>query len=120
MIRFLNGFPEGVIAAVGEGRVTRADYDEVLIPKVKERLAHPGQIRLYYELGSQFAGIDADAVFEDFKVGMEYLARWERVAVVTDARWIQLALGAFRFLMPGKLRLFDTNHVAEAREWITA
>ena len=35
-------------------------------------------------LGADFAGIDADAVVEDFKIGMQHLTRWEKAAVVTD------------------------------------
>lgn len=118
MIRLLDGFPSSVIAVVCEGRVTRADYEEVLIPRVNEVLAREGKVRLYYEIGAAFSGIDSEAVFEDFKLGMEHLSRWERMAVVTDVRWIRMTLAAFRFLMPGRLRLFDTSDAAEAREWI--
>jgi hypothetical protein len=42
------------------------------------------------------------------------------MAVVTDVQWIRLAMGVFRFLMPGQLRIFGTNEAAEARRWISA
>jgi hypothetical protein len=42
----------------------------------------------------QFSGIDAGAVWEDFRVGMEHLSRWERMAVVTDVEWLRLARSA--------------------------
>jgi hypothetical protein len=90
----------------------------VLIPRVNEALGRHGKVRLYYEFSSSFTGIDAEAAWEDFKIGLEHLSRRERMAVVTDVRWVRLALGAFRFVMPGKLRLFDTNQTAEARAWI--
>ena len=93
-------------------------YEQVLIPRVSKALAAGGKIRLYYELGPAFSGIDAGAVWEDLKIGVEHLSRWERVAVVTDVRWIQHTLEAFRFLMPGRLRIFDTNRTDEARAWI--
>jgi hypothetical protein len=120
MIEILEGFPGGVVALSAKGRVTRADYAEVLIPKVREALAGHAKIRCYYELGADFSGIEPAAVWEDFKVGIEHLSRWERVAVVTDVEWIRLAVGAFRFLVPGEIRIFSTAEAAEARRWIAA
>ncbi|MGP0087900.1 MAG: STAS/SEC14 domain-containing protein [Steroidobacteraceae bacterium] len=61
MIEQLSTFPDNVLAFVGRGQVTRADYDAVLVPAVEKALAR-----------------------HDFKVGMERLTRWERIAVVTD------------------------------------
>lgn len=118
MIKMLDGFPEPIVALAGEGHVTKADYEQVLIPRLSKALAGGGKIRLYYELGPAFSGIDPGAVWEDLKIGVEHLSRWERVAVVTDVRWIRHTLEAFRFLMPGRLRIFDTSRTDEARAWI--
>ncbi|MGH8198916.1 MAG: STAS/SEC14 domain-containing protein [Steroidobacteraceae bacterium] len=120
MIKILDDFPESIVALIAQGQVTRKDYEEVLIPRVNAALGRHGKIRLYYELGTSFVGIDAEAVWEDMKVGLEHLSRWERVAVVTDVRWIRLTLGAFQFMLPGKVRLFDTGQTTEARAWIKA
>jgi len=120
MIKTLEGFPEPVIAIAAEGHVTTQDYEKVLIPRVNAALAAHDKVRLYYELGDAFDGIDAGAAWEDFKIGLEPFRRWERTAVVTDVHWIRMTLNAFRFVVPGKLRVFDTNHLAEARSWIKA
>lgn len=120
MIEFIAGFPENTVAAVARGRVTATDYDEVLIPKVEEALGRYKKVSFYYELGQEFSGIDAGAAWKDFKLGVEHLSRWERMAVVTDVDWIRLALNAFRFVMPGQLRVFGTGQAAEARAWIGA
>lgn len=120
MIKTLEGFPDSVVALAAEGHVTRKDYDEVVIPRVNETLGRHGKVRVYYELGESFTGIDAEAAWEDIKIGFEHLSRWERMAVVTDVRWIRMALNAFRFAIPGKLRVFDTSHADQARTWIRA
>jgi SpoIIAA-like len=120
MIRILEGFPQATVAVACEGHVTRQDYETVLIPRVNETLARNGKVRLYYEIGPSFSAIDPDAAWEDLKIGLEHLSRWERMAVVTDVRWIRLTLGAFRFLMPGKLRVFEVARAAQARAWITS
>ncbi|WP_428128581.1 STAS/SEC14 domain-containing protein [Candidatus Binatus soli] len=103
---------------VAKERVTERDYLEVVIPAIEKSLKRNAKLRLYYELGSQFSGIDFGAEWEDLKVGIEHLSRWERMAVVTDVAWISHAVGAFRFLMPGELRVFTTAQASEAREWI--
>jgi hypothetical protein len=74
----------------------------------------------HYELGREFSGMEAGAMWEDFKIGVEHLSRWERVAVVTDVDWIRHAVNVFRFLMPGEVQVFATSKAAAVRQWITA
>ncbi len=120
MIEILKGFPNSVVAVAATGRVTKADYDAVLIPKVKEALSRHAKIRCYYEIGSQFSGMDPGAVWEDFRLGIDNLLRWERVAVVTDVDWIRVAVNVFRFLVPGEIRVFRMLEVTEARLWVVS
>jgi hypothetical protein len=118
MIEQLTGFPGNVVAFLCTGRVTKADYDSVLIPAVAEASRKHRRVRLYYETGADFAGLDLGAAWEDLKVGMENITRWERVAVVTDVEWIKHAVRIFSFLMPGVTKLFSRSEAAQAREWI--
>jgi len=120
MIEHLSNFPDDVLAFVCTGRVTKADYDSVLVPAVLKALEKKRKIRLYYETAADFSGIDHAAMWEDFKVGMEHLTRWERVAVVTDVEWIKQTMRLFSFLMPGGMMSFSTSEAAQARAWIIA
>ena len=120
MIEMVEGFPDNVVGILAKGEVTRKDYLEVVIPAVEKALKRNAKVRLYYELGSEFTGIDLGAEWEDFKIGIEHLSRWERVAVVTDVAWIRHAVNAFRFLMPGEFRVFTTGQTSGARKWIVA
>ncbi len=118
MIEQLFDFPDNVVAFVCSGRVTKAHYDGTLVPALRDALIAHDKVRLYYETATDFAGIDAGAVWEDFKVGMEHLTRWERIAVVTDVERIKLMVHFFSFLMPGETRLFSLADAARAREWV--
>ena len=120
MIEQLSNFPDDVLAFVCKGRVTKADYDFVLVPAVMKALEKHKGVRLYYETAADFSGIDPGAMWEDFKVGMEHLTRWERVAVVTDVEWIKQTMRFFSFLMPGATKSFPTSEAAQARAWIIA
>jgi hypothetical protein len=59
-------------------------------------------------------------MWEDFKVGMEHVRHWERIALVTDIDWIGAAMKVFSFLMPGDVRLFPLSDADQAREWIAS
>jgi SpoIIAA-like len=120
MIETLQGFPENTLAFACHGHVTRADYEKVLVPAVEQALKAHDKVRLYYQIGTDFAGIDPGAVMQDMKVGLEHWRRWERIAVVTDVEWIKLTMKTFSFLMPGEMKTFATAEAAQARDWVTA
>lgn len=118
MIETLTDFPDNVVAVRCHGRVTKPDYDRVIVPAVTKALNEHPKVRLYYETAADFTGIDADAVWEDFMIGMEHLTRWERMAVITDVEWIKNTMKFFSFLMPGQLRLFALAEAAQAKDWV--
>lgn len=120
MIEQLQEFPANVVAFACRGQVTRLDYQTVLMPAVEGALRQQDRVRLYYQIDADFSGIDPGAMWEDFKVGMEHLTRWERIAVVTDVDWIRHAIRAFSFLIPGTLKIFALDQAVKAREWIIA
>jgi len=118
-MEFLEGFPENVVAVSAKGKVTKSDYEAILIPAAERAFQKHGKIRFYYRMGSEFLGLEPGAAWEDFKVGISHWQGWERVAVVTDVEWIRHAAGAFAFLMPAQVRAFPVSQEAEARGWIT-
>jgi hypothetical protein len=120
MIEQLTDFPENVVAFVCKGQVTKGDYDNVLVPAVTTALKTHDKVRLYYETAGDFGGVDPGAMWADFKVGMEHLTRWERIAVVTDVDWIRHTMQFFSFMMPGATKVFPRAQAAQAREWIAA
>ncbi len=61
MIEMVEGFPDNVVGILAKGEVTRKDYLEVVIPAVEKGLRRNAKVRLYYELGSEFTGIDLGA-----------------------------------------------------------
>ena len=118
MIELLTGFPDNVVAVRCIGRVTKSDYDAMLVPAVEKALKAHEKVRLYYEAGPEFSGIDPAAAWEDFKVGIEHLARWQRVAVVTHLDWMRITVRIFSFIMPGDVRVFPVTEIEQARDWI--
>lgn len=120
MIEQLTDFPDNIAAFRCAGQVTRDDYVRVLVPAILGKLRTHDKVRVYYETAANFSGFETGAMWEDFKVGVEHLTRWERVAVVTDVDWIGNAVRFFAFLMPATTKLFSQAEAAQARSWISA
>jgi hypothetical protein len=120
MIEVLPDFPDAVLAFVCHGHVTKEDYETVLTPAVENALETHDKVRLYYETASDFGGIDPSAIWEDTRVGLGHLSRWEKFAVVTDVEWIRHTVNLFSFLMPGQLRVFTKDEATQARKWIVS
>lgn len=118
MIESLGGFPQYAVGILCKERITRKDYETVLVPAVEAALKSHDKVRLYYQIDRDFAGIDTGAMWEDFKIGMAHLARWERVAVVTDIDWIRNTMLAFSFILPGQVKVFSLAQSDTARKWI--
>lgn len=120
MIEPLEGFPSNVVAIRASGEVSKHDYDAVLTPRVEAALAAHGKVRVYYEVGSDFAGFEPGAMWADFKMGMGHIASWDKVAVVTDVAWLQHAADFFRFMMPSEVKVFALAEAEAAKAWIRA
>lgn len=119
-MELIHGLPDHVVGVEAIGEVEDDDYEHVLVPAVQDRLSRHDKIRLLYVLGPAFTGYEADAVWEDTKLGIRTFASYERIAVVTDAVWMGRAVRAFGWLIPGEVTVFPSDRLDDARAWITA
>jgi len=119
MIKQLTDFPGNVVSFVYDGRVTRRDYETVLVPVIEAALSQHEKVRLYYQVGQDFCHIEP-GVSRNFNVGIEHLLGWDRIAIVTNLDWFRETVRALSFLMPGFVEVFSLDEVVIAREWILA
>jgi hypothetical protein len=117
MIEALPNFPEGVVALRCAGQIARQDYERVVIPTLEAAVQRHTKLRMYCQVDS-LSGMSPGAMWDDVKVGVEHLTRWERVAVVTDIDWIGKATKLYAFLMPFEVRVFPLAEAEKARAWI--
>ncbi len=120
MIRLLRNMPPGVLGFEAVDDVEEEDYKNVLVPAIEAAIAEHGKVRLVYLLGPEFDEYEGEAVWQDLKLGMSHPASFERIAVVTDARWAGPALKLFSVLWPGQTRAFPLADLESAKEWAAA
>jgi hypothetical protein len=118
MINQLPEFQGNVLGFEAHGEVTAEDYETVLIPVIEGALDSYQKIRLFYQIGPDFHGFTAGAMWDDAKLGLKHLRAWEKVALVTDVEWLRKTIRCFAFMIPGQVKLFGNSEADEARHWI--
>jgi len=118
MLTIISGLPENVLGFEASGRLSGKDYEDVLIPAVEAKLKSFPKVRLLYHLGPDFDGYDLEAMWDDTKVGLSHWTAWEKIAVVTDTKWMQNAVKVFGFAIPGEVRVFENSALPQAKEWL--
>ncbi len=118
-IEMIPDLPEHVVGFVARGEVTKEDYTEVLEPAITDALGSTDKINLLYVLGGEFTGYSGGAMWEDGKVGTRYLSHWERIAVVSDTKWVRDTVGVFGHLLPGRIKVFSLDEEPAARTWVS-
>ena len=117
MIHEITNMPIGTIGFEATGKVSQEDYEAVLVPAVQAAM-EAGRVRILYVLGDDFESYAPGAMWADTKLWAGNLQGWEKIAIATDIDWIENAIKAFRWMMPGKVRLFDDDEVDEAQLWL--
>jgi hypothetical protein len=119
MIELKQNVPGNVIAFKFIGQVTGDDYENVLIPAMEAALGKHNKVRALAQLGPDFTGFEAAAMWDDAKVGLKHYTSWEKIALVTDIEWVIQAVKIFGFLVPGEVKRFSNDQLAEALNWVT-
>lgn len=121
MINRIGNLPAGVDGYRLAGTVTKAEYEEVMIPWVEGLIGSGSDVRAVFVIGDDFDGYETGAAWEDAMLGLRMgtteRAVWKRVAIVTDTRWIRQLAAVFHWMMPGELQVFALEELGEAEAW---
>ena len=122
MIAPIEGMPQGTIGLRAAGKLTVADYRDVLEPALREGVSS-GELRLLFVL-TDYDGIDPGAWIEDLKTGLRTWvldhAAWKRFALVTDVDWVAKAMRMFAWMTPGEVMVYGLAGFDEAKSWVSA
>lgn len=119
MIRAVKGMPPGTVGFEAVGKVSEEDYRTTLVPALSAALEQGG-VRLLYVMGDDFESFSPGAVWADTRFGLAHVKGWKRMAVVSDADWLENSVKAFGWLMPGEVKVFETDEVEDAKAWLAA
>jgi len=119
MIERIEDMPAGTIGFRASGKLTRADYKDVLEPVLREA-AESGEIRMVFEI-TDFKGLEPAAWYQDIKtglgLGLGHHSAWKRSAIVTDVDWICKAFEFFAWVTPGEVMVWGPDQLEQAKAW---
>jgi SpoIIAA-like len=114
MIRLIDDMPAGTVGLEAVGRVTAADYRDVLVPAISDALKCKN-VRLLYLLGPQFTSYTPGAFLEDGKLWARNPRSWKKIAVVSQTSWIEKTVKTLGRAMPGRVKVFELDELEDAK-----
>jgi len=109
-----------VLYLQASGKLTHADYEQVLIPKLEQLIKEHGKARILFAMGAEFHGWEAAAMWDDAKFGMKHRTDFEKCAVVGGPKWVEWATKLFSLLVSGECKTFPAAELQQAHSWIKA
>lgn len=120
MLEQMKDLPDGVVGLRATGKISKEDYESIVIPIFETARRQGERIRFLYHFGPDFDGFTPLAAWQDMRLGMRYLRLFEKCAVVSDLQWIQTASRAIAVTMPCPVRVFDNDAIEDAMTWLQA
>ena len=120
MIEILKNLPDGIDGVQAIGKISKEDYEKVLVPLLDQARREGRRIRFLYQLGPEFEGVTPGAAWEDAKIGLQSMRLLDGCAVVTDLGWIRELTRVAGFLMPCPVRVFGNPERDKAVAWLVS
>ncbi len=118
MFEFLPESAGNVVGIRVSGKLTDADYKQVLIPRLQALFSQHGKLKLLFHMASSFEGWDLSAAWADASYGLEHRADFDKLAVVGGPTWVELCIKLSGFLMKGEIKLFPAEELESAWAWL--
>ena len=108
--------PVPVITVVARGQLTHQDYLS-LIPQLQAAIDEQTSDRFRLVLDArELRGWEPRAAFDDLRQSIDHGLYVERVALITDARWLSLLSRLAGLMMPGQIRSFREREAGDV--WV--
>lgn len=117
MISVMKGLPENVVGFTASGEVTTDDFRNVLRPEVERFMQEHSDLNYVLEMNAVLKNFSAGAWFQDAMLGIKYLTKWNRSAIITDDDNISRFTELFSKIMPGEFKAFSHVEKDEAISW---
>jgi len=107
-----------LVALRARGKLTHEDYANAIIPRLEQAIAEHESVRCLVVLDEAYQGITSEAVWDDLEFDVKHRRDFERIAVVSDDRWVRLGVRVASPFFGGEVRLFDVDERPAAERWI--
>jgi len=117
MMEVIEDLPDGVVGIASKGRITKADYEKIVIPTIEEALKTHKKISLLFHL-ENLEGMDLGAMWDDASFGLKHWSDFDRIAFVSDIEWVTGMTAFFGAMIPAEVKTFKESDTEAARLWV--
>lgn len=117
MIQKINSLPENMVGFRAVGEVTKEDFDQIVLPAVKESVEKTGQLNYMLVIDTSLENFTAGAWIKDAILGIKNLTKWHKAAIVSESVAVKRFTDFFSLLIPGEFKGFNHEHLQEAIDW---
>lgn len=117
MIGILPGIPPNVAGFKASGEVTREDYENVVFPEIRRHVERYGHLNFVFYVDTPLKNFSAGAWIRDIWLGLKELARWHKVAIISDVENIRRFTDTVSRLLPGEYKGFPAIQLDDAIRW---
>jgi len=118
MIEFMNESGGNTVGIRATGKLTKTDYDTILIPQLTALFKAYGQLDIVFYMDDAFEGWDLEAAWDDASYGLMHRADFGKLAVVGGPAWVGWCIKLGGFLMKGEIKVFRPEQLDQAWQWI--
>ncbi len=115
MIKVLPESQGNLLVVRAEGKLTGADYRDVIVPRLRALIRDHGQVRYLLD---DFDGWQVAALWEDARFAMAHRSDFEKIGLVGGPAWVVWALKLIALLMRGEIKTYSRGAWDEALRWI--
>ncbi len=104
------------ISLKASGKLTHTDYQTItpMIERALEGIQSP-RVKFFVD-ASELEGWEARAAWDDFKIGARHRHEFEKIALVGNKKWQELAMKVGNWFVQGESKYFDDS--AAALAWL--
>ena len=120
MIEILPNSHGNVLGIKASGKLTAEDYEEILIPRLESMLQENETGRFLYYISKDLEGIEPGAMWDDAKFICTHRDKFDRVAIVSDAKWVEWSGRLANHFITAEVKTFHGEQIDDAWQWVEA
>ena len=119
MVELLTDLPPHVAAYKATGAVSKEEYEQVVMLRVNQVAEQFGKINFLVLLETDMDNYSIGAFVDYVKISFQHFSRWERMAIVSDERWVRNTYDVLSYLVHGTIKTYLTKDADLAKQWVS-
>ena len=120
MVELLKDFPPNVAAYRAWGAVSKEEYEAVVMSRVNEVATQFGKIDFLVRLETDMDNYSIAAFLDYLKISFKHFSKWNKMAIVTDEKWLRKSYEVLSILVPGEIKSYKLEEYGEAKNWVSS